>query len=228
MLRLVSGIDTWCRSRLAKPVVFLACAIPAALLFRRFWIGELGTNPTETLLHETGKAALLMLFASLSVTPVRRLLHMNGLQRFRRAIGLWSFAYAVSHLGIYLLLDQACISWADCQPAFIAKDVLKRPFILVGMLAFMMLLTLALTSTNGWVRRLGRRWQALHRLVYVAAIAGVVHFIWKQKADISEPLRWAWVLAALLGIRVYLAVRKWRERRELATMVERPDPANQL
>jgi sulfoxide reductase heme-binding subunit YedZ len=125
-------------------------------------------------------------------------------QRVRRMIGLWSFVYALCHFTTYVALDQL----GDVRA--IADDVLKRKFIFSGMLAFVILLALAATSTNGMIRRLGRRWQQLHRLVYVAAVAGAVHFVWGQKADIREPLLWAGILAVLLGVRVVLAVRKRR------------------
>jgi sulfoxide reductase heme-binding subunit YedZ len=117
-------------------------------------------------------------------------------------VGLWSFAYALCHVTTYVALDQL----GDIHA--ILDDVLKRKFIFSGMLAFVILLALAATSTNGAIRRLGRRWQQLHRLVYVAAVAGAVHFVWGQKADIREPLLWAGILAVLLGTRVVLALRK--------------------
>jgi len=208
MAGVLAAIDRALGARVVKPALFVACAAPAAGIAWEAWAGLLGVNPTEELLHQTGKTALFILFTSLTITPLRRLLHLNRLQRVRRMLGVWAFAYAVAHFSIYILYDQGCIYWSACDAAFTWADITRRKFIFVGMLAFTILLALTVTSTNGWVRRLGRRWQALHRLVYVAAMAGVIHFTWKQKADISEPLRWACVLAALLGIRVYLAVRK--------------------
>ncbi|HWB29093.1 MAG TPA: protein-methionine-sulfoxide reductase heme-binding subunit MsrQ [Vicinamibacterales bacterium] len=197
--------------------VFAACAAPLILLLKEAipvlvpafwpdvtvpWAGDLGVNPAETLLHATGRHALRFLLLALLVTPIRRLTGWNRVQRVRRMVGLWSFAYALCHVTTYVALDQL----GDIHA--ILDDVLKRKFIFSGMLAFVILLALAATSTNGAIRRLGRRWQQLHRLVYVAAVAGAVHFVWGQKADIREPLLWAGILAVLLGTRVVLALRK--------------------
>jgi sulfoxide reductase heme-binding subunit YedZ len=166
------------------------------------WTGDLGVNPTEALLHATGRHALRFLLLALAVTPVRRLTGWNRVQRVRRMVGLWSFAYALCHVATYVAFDQL----GDVHA--IVDDVLKRKFIFSGMLAFVILVVLAATSTNGAIRRLGRRWQRLHRLVYVAAAAAAVHFLWGQKADIREPLLWAGILAILLGVRAVLAIRK--------------------
>jgi sulfoxide reductase heme-binding subunit YedZ len=125
-------------------------------------------------------------------------------------LGLWAFFYAAVHLSIYLVFDQLCYSVATCDFNTIWKDIVLRRFIFVGQLAFAILLTLALTSTKGWQRRLRHNWTRLHRLVYVAAIAGIVHFIWIQKSDIREPLKWASFLVVLLGIRVAYVVRSRR------------------
>ncbi len=160
----------------------------------------------------TGQDALAILLLTLSVTPVRRLFGVNKIHNLRRMLGLWAFAYAVTHLSIYLVFDQLCYSPGTCQFAAIWQDILKRKFIFVGQLAFLCLLLLALTSTTGWMRRLKKNWTRLHRLVYVAGVAGVVHFIWIQKSDIREPLNWAFWLAALLGIRIYFATVKRRAR----------------
>jgi sulfoxide reductase heme-binding subunit YedZ len=197
--------------------VFAACAAPLVFLLKDAipvlvpafwpdvsvpWTGDLGVNPAETLLHATGRHALRFLLIALLVTPIRRLTGWNRVQRVRRMVGLWSFAYALCHVTTYVALDQL----GDVRA--ILDDVLKRRFIFSGMLAFVILLALAATSTNGAIRRLGRRWQQLHRLVYVAAVAGAVHFVWGQKADIREPLLWAGILAVLLGARVVFAARK--------------------
>jgi sulfoxide reductase heme-binding subunit YedZ len=199
--------------------VFAACALPLILLLRQAipvlvpafwpdvtvpWSGDLGVNPTETLLHTTGRHALRFLLIALSITPIRRLTGWNRVQSVRRMVGLWSFAYACCHFLTYVAFDQLG-DWSA-----ITQDVLKRKFIFSGMLAFAILTVLAVTSTNAMIRRLGRRWQRLHRLVYVAAIAGVVHFAWGQKADIREPLVWGAMLAGLFGVRVVLATRKRR------------------
>src|SRR5688500_11723326 len=123
-------------------------------------------------------------------------------------LGVWSFAYAVLHVAAYLVFDRSCISFDACDYAEIGTDLLKRRFIFVGMVSFTILFVLAVTSTGGWVRRLKKRWTTLHRLAYVAAVAAIVHFIWIQKSDLREPLKWAAVLAVLLGIRVFFALRK--------------------
>jgi sulfoxide reductase heme-binding subunit YedZ len=193
--------------RLFKPVVFLACLAPAVLLGWNTYRGDLGVDPVKTLLHETGETALFILLASLSVTPLRRMFRVPKLQNVRRMLGLWAFTYAVLHLSTYLVFDQLCYSVATCDFETIWKDILLRRFIFVGQLAFAILLVLALTSTKGWQRRLRHNWTRLHRLVYVAAAAGVVHFIWIQKSDYREPLKWAAVLALLLGIRAWFAIR---------------------
>jgi sulfoxide reductase heme-binding subunit YedZ len=201
--------------RAFKPAVFVACAVPAAILTYRlcqFFLWDqtdaLGPDPANTVIHETGRDALGLLLITLSVTPLRRIFTLNRLQSVRRMLGVWSFTYAVLHLSSYLVFNQLCYSWATCDIKGIVADVLKRKFIFIGMLAWTILLALAITSTSGWVRRLKKRWQTLHRLVYVAAIAGVVHFAWGQKADIREPLKWGAVLAVLLGFRVYWLYRR--------------------
>jgi sulfoxide reductase heme-binding subunit YedZ len=217
--RLSAGLGVVVGLRLFKPAVFVACAAPAAILAYRLcqlFLWEqpdaLGPDPANAVIHETGRDALGLVLITLSVTPVRRLFKVNRLQSVRRMLGVWSFTYAVLHLSAYLVFNQLCYSWATCDIKGIIADVVKRKFIFMGMFAWTILLALAITSTGGWVRRLKRNWQTLHRLVYVAAIAGVVHFAWGQKADIREPLKWGAGLAVLLGFRVYLAVQKRRAR----------------
>jgi sulfoxide reductase heme-binding subunit YedZ len=185
-------------------VVFLGCLSPAIGLVRDTYAGQLGVNPVETLLHETGRTALAILFAALAVTPIRRLTGWNRIQSVRRMVGVWSFFYAFCHFLIYVVFNHL----GDVRA--ILEDVVERKFIFSGMLALSILLLLTLTSTNGMIRRLGRRWQRLHRLVYVAAVAGVVHFAWGQKADIREPLLWASGLAVLLAFRIVWALRHRR------------------
>jgi sulfoxide reductase heme-binding subunit YedZ len=130
-------------------------------------------------------------------------------------LGVWSFTYASIHVAMYLVFDQLCFSWETCQIRAIGEDLVKRPFIIVGMVAFSILTALALTSTSGWVRRLKRNWQRLHRLVYVAAVAAIIHFIWIQKSDYSEPLNWAYWLAVLFALRVYFTIQKRRQTRHV-------------
>lgn len=221
MRRLLDVVNGWLKSPAFYPLVFAACAYPLAHLVWRvapavaplvwpdvtfWWESDLGPNPVEELLHETGRDALMILLATLAITPIRRLTGWNRLQVVRRMVGVWSFAYGAVHLLIYVVFNHL----GDL--AAIADDVLHRPFIFAGMFTFSILLALAATSTAGMMRRLGRRWQRLHRLVYVAGVAGVVHFAWGQKADIHEPLQWGAVLALLLGFRVYDALQKRRMR----------------
>jgi methionine sulfoxide reductase heme-binding subunit len=213
----VAAIAHW---RYFKPAVFVACLTPGVWLGYdawRFFDGDvmaLGVDPSITLLHETGQTALAILLITLSITPVRRLLGVNRLQAVRRMLGVWAFTYAAIHVSLYLMLDQLCYSLTTCEFNAIWEDVLKRRFIFVGALAFVILLLLALTSTTGWMRRLKKNWQRLHRMVYVAAIAAVIHFIWIQKSDISEPLNWAIWLAVLFGIRIVFAIQNRRRARE--------------
>jgi sulfoxide reductase heme-binding subunit YedZ len=194
--------------RLFKPAVFLAAAVPGLRLAWRAWSGGLGVDPVTTLLHTSGRDALLLLLAALSVTPLRRLTGWNRVQSVRRMLGLWAFAYALAHLSMYLVFNQLCYSLETCEFRAIWDDVVKRKFIFAGMLSFTILLALALTSTAGWIRRLGRNWVRLHRLVYVAGGSAIVHFVWKEKSDYSEPLRWGAALGLLLAVRLYFVVRR--------------------
>ena len=186
---------------LQKPLVFLAALAPALLLAWRAFSGTLGANPVEALLLTTGLWAFRFLLLSLAVTPLRRVTAWNRVIQFRRMIGLFAFFYAVVHLTIYVVLDQGLAF------GFILADVARRRFITAGMVAFVLLVPLGLTSTKGWIRRLGRRWQQLHRLVYVSAGAAALHFVWKVKVVVGEPVYYAAALAVLLGIRL-----AWRLR----------------
>jgi sulfoxide reductase heme-binding subunit YedZ len=182
-----------------KPVVFAAALLPAAALVYGFFTNDLTADPLDYLTDQTGTWALAFLIISLAVTPIRRLTGWHAVIRLRRMLGLFSFFYALLHMLVWLVLS----SLFDL--AAMTKDVLERPFITVGMATFLILSVLAVTSNQISIRRLGRKWQALHRLVYVAAIGGVVHFWWLVKADTTEPLRWAVVLAVLLGFRLWWA-----------------------
>jgi sulfoxide reductase heme-binding subunit YedZ len=205
--------------RLFKPAVFAACAVPLALLALQFYrfvfLGDqeaLGIDPVKTIEDQTGKNTLTLLLVTLSVTPLRRLTGLNRLQSVRRMLGVWTFVYAVVHVAAYLAFDRGCVSFEACQFDVIWTDVSERRFIFAGFTAFVILFALTVTSTGGWVRRLGRNWARLHRLVYVAAIAAIVHFIWIQKSDIREPLVWGAAVAALLGVRAYFALKRRRGR----------------
>lgn len=185
-----------------KGLVFIAALIPLGKLA---WLGlhdGLGANPIEKITRTTGYWTLTMLILTLTATPLRTVTRWNWPIRWRRMLGLFAFFYACLHFLTYLVLDQF-FDW----PAII-KDIAKRPYITLGFPAFVMLIPLAVTSTNKMVQRLGaRRWKKLHRMIYLISIAGVVHFWWLVKKDIAEPVEFALVLAVLLGFRAVQAVR---------------------
>jgi sulfoxide reductase heme-binding subunit YedZ len=195
------------RAALPKAAVFLACLLPFAHLVWGALSNALGPNPIETITHATGRWALRLLLATLAVTPVRRLTGWNRLIAFRRMLGLFAFFYAALHFATYIVLDHF-FDWST-----IVEDIAKRPFITAGFGAFLLLVPLAVTSTAGWVRRLGRRWQQLHRIIYVSAALGVLHYIWKVKSDLRSPLRYAAVLTLLLLFRVIWARRAYAGHR---------------
>lgn len=188
----------------AKGAIWVACLLPAIGLVSGALSDGLGANPIEKVTHRTGWWALFLLTATLAITPVRRLTGRPSLIRYRRLIGLFAFFYATLHFLTYLVLDQF-FAWR-----YILEDIVDRPFITVGFAAWVILLALAVTSTTGWIRRLGRRWQRLHRLVYVAAIAGAVHYLWKVKADTREPLWFLGAIAVLLLLRVWAPWKRSR------------------
>lgn len=181
-----------------KPLLFALCLLPLGSLVWRGAADQLGANPVEEVLHCTGSWALRLLLLTLAVTPLRRLTGFGWLSRFRRPLGLFAFFYAALHLAVYLVLDRA-LDWGE-----VLADLTERPYITVGLAAFLLLVPLAVTSTRGWQRRLGHRWQLLHRGVYLIAVLGVLHFIWLVKADLLEPLIDAAILAALLAWRLPL------------------------
>ena len=189
------------RIALLKAALFVLALVPAARLVAGVATDDLGANPIEYITHWTGDWALACLVASLAVTPIRRLTGWHGIIRVRRMLGLFAFFYATLHFTTWFLFDHTL------DPASMVEDVLKRPYITVGMTAFLLMLPLAVTSNAAMIRRLGRRWQALHRLAYVAAVAAVVHFWWLVKADLTEPKRWAAALAVLLGVRAWWTLR---------------------
>jgi sulfoxide reductase heme-binding subunit YedZ len=192
--------------RIIKPVLFVAALVPLAWLFWGMLQGTLGANPAETIQLQTGRWALKFLLLTLLVTPVRRLTGWNIVIQYRRMLGLFAFFYASLHFTSYIVLDQF-FDWRA-----ILRDIPKRPFILMGFTAFVLMVPLALTSTRGWIRRLGRRWQMLHRLIYVSAICAAIHFIWKVKVATGDPTVYAVLVAALLGFRVMWFLRKRIER----------------
>jgi sulfoxide reductase heme-binding subunit YedZ len=183
--------------RWSKPFVFLACLIPLALLGWKAYSNALGANPIEVITHATGDWTLRFLLITLAITPIRKLTGQFWFIRYRRMFGLFAFFYATLHFLTYIWLDK----FFDVHEML--HDVAKRRFITVGFTGFVLLIPLALTSTKGWIRRLGgKRWQALHRLIYFSAIAGVIHYWWLVKADVREPLKYGAILAVLLGYRI--------------------------
>jgi sulfoxide reductase heme-binding subunit YedZ len=189
------------RRSLAQLAAIAVALVPAIGLAVGAARGTLGANPVETVTHTTGETALRLLLATLAVTPVRRIAGWSWLAPLRRTLGLCAFGYAVLHVLTWLALDHA-FDWE-----LVVEDVAERRYVTAGMVGFACLLPLAITSTRGWMRRLGRRWQSLHRLVYAAGAAVVVHFLWLVKGDDrAEPLAYAAVLAALLGYRVWRRV----------------------
>jgi sulfoxide reductase heme-binding subunit YedZ len=192
--------------RYAKPLVFIAALAPGLWLGYRAYSGRLSVNPIEDITLTTGIWALRFLLVSLAITPIRRITGWQRIIQYRRMLGLFAFFYASLHLLTYVVLDQGLAF------EYILPDIVKRPYITMGMIAFTLMIPLAVTSTKGWIRRLGRKWQLLHRLVYVSAIAACVHFLWKVKIAIGEPVYYAAVLAVLLLFRVL-----WRFRSSAGT-----------
>lgn len=186
-----------------KPALFAAALIPLVRLVHGAMTGGLGANPIEAITHGTGDWTLRFLLLTLAVTPLRALAGWHVLVRFRRMLGLFAFFYGCLHLLTYVWLDKF-FSWAD-----IVHDIPRRPFITVGFLAFVVLVPLAATSTAGMIRRLGgRNWQRLHSLVYLSAAAGVLHYWWLVKADVSLPRLYAAALGVLLVARLFVAFRR--------------------
>lgn len=189
--------------RAIKPVLFICCLIPAGLLVWRGLTDDLTANPIQFITHRTGDWTLRFLLITLAITPLRRVTGWHSIIRLRRMVGLFAFFYGTLHLLTFVVLD-----------FFFAFDLMleqvaEQKFITAGFTAFVLMTPLAVTSTQAMVRRLGRRWQALHRLVYVSAIAGVVHYAWQSKVDARLPLMYAMVLVVLLGFRVW---RHYRDR----------------
>ena len=188
-----------------KPLLFAACAAPAAWML---WgvlaaLGklpqggmDLGADPTNRLIHACGLTALRLLLITLAVTPLRKLTGWNNLVRLRRMLGLFAFFYVLLHFAVYAWLDQ------ELDLRRIGADIVKRPYITLGMLALLLLIPLAITSTNGMMRRLGRRWTKLHKLVYVIAVLGLWHFWWQVKKDIREPLLYVGIFVVLMAFRL--------------------------
>ena len=193
-------------TRYFKPAVFVFALIP---LIRLVWLGlhsEFGANPIEFITHSTGDWTLIFLLTTLAITPLRRLTRQYWLVSYRRMLGLFAFFYGCLHLTTYVWLDK----FFDGHEML--HDIAKRKFISAGMTAFALMIPLALTSTKWAIRKLGKRWQALHRLIYFSASAGVIHYIWLVKADLKKPLEYAAVLGMLFGYRVVVWMKDWGSR----------------
>lgn len=197
----------------AKPLVFALALAPFALLVARaFGVGglTLGANPVAEITHELGLWGLNFLLLTLAITPLRRLTGSPQWLRFRRMLGLFAFAYLALHFATYVVIDQS-LDWA-----ILVEDVLERPWITVGFAGLLLLVPLAVTSTQRWMRRLGRRWQDLHRLVYVATALGIWHYWWQVKLDTTQPLAYAAAFAVLMGFRIHDSRRRRAAARERA------------
>ncbi len=207
-------------TRVVKPVLYVAALLPLSWLLFALFTGRVMGDEVKFMQHVTGDTILTCLMLTLTVTPLRRLTGWNEIIRVRRLIGLTAFWYACLHLSTYLVFDQS-LSMSE-----IIKDIIKHPWVLVGFTAFLCLVPLAITSTTGWVRRLGgKRWQRLHRLVYVAAVAGVLHYFWLVKKDVTAPLTYGAVLVVLLGSRLWFARERARGRRQPRARQAEAEPA---
>lgn len=196
------------RILVSKAIIWVAALSPGAWLMAGLFLDWLGPNPIETLTHITGMTTLVLLLVTLSVTPFRRITGWNGVIRLRRLLGLFSFFYALIHFNIWFVFDQV-FNWK-----WMIEDIIERPYITVGFSAFLILIPLALTSTKGWMRRLGTRWTKLHRGIYFAAGLGVTHYYWLVKADVRLPL----LMALCLSLLVIYRVPGWLERRRRMVM----------
>lgn len=208
-------------SKWTKVAVFLLCLVPAGLLVFRAFTARLGANPIEAITHTTGDWTIWFLLITLSITPLRKLLGQPDLIRFRRMTGLFAFFYSCLHFLTLIVFDH----FFDWRAVF--ADVYKRPFITVGFLAFVLLIPLAVTSTKGMIRRLGKRWQMLHRLVYISAAAGVVHYYWLVKSDVTLPVRYGAILAFLLFCRAAFWWQARQAKRVPAPVRGNPLPASE-
>ena len=200
------------RSRWTKLAVLVLCLVPVAWLARRYWTDDLTANPIEYITHFTGDWALRFVVLTLAVTPLRKLLHLPDLIRFRRMLGLFAFFYASLHFSTWFGLDK------NFDMHEILKDFVKRRFIIAGLFAFLAMVPLAITSTTGWIRRLGgRRWQTLHRLVYLTGLAAVIHYKWLVKSDFRKPYFYGSLVMLLLLYRAVVWMSSRRAPVRVAT-----------
>jgi sulfoxide reductase heme-binding subunit YedZ len=198
-------------TRRIKFAVFVACLTPLGRLAWDAYTQNLGANPIEKITHLTGDWTLRFLLITLSITPARKLLGLPNLIKFRRMLGLYAFFYGSLHFLTYIWLDK----FFNLHEMI--ADIEKRKFITIGLTAFTLLIPLAITSTTGWIRRLGgKRWQMLHRLIYLSAICGVIHYLWLVKADVRKPLEYAAILAVLVCYRVVVWILPKFTRRDIA------------
>jgi sulfoxide reductase heme-binding subunit YedZ len=177
-------------------MLFVGALAPFLVLLVDAFTDDLGADPVKSITHRTGWWTLALLLVTLSITPIRRITGYNRLVQQRRMLGLFAFFYATLHLLTYVVLDQTL------DLSYVGEDIAKRPYITIGFTAWLLLVPLAVTSTKGWIRRLGKRWVRLHRLVYLVATLGVIHFYWQVKKDVREPLIFAAVLGVLLAFRL--------------------------
>ncbi|HTV59474.1 MAG TPA: protein-methionine-sulfoxide reductase heme-binding subunit MsrQ [Verrucomicrobiae bacterium] len=200
-------VTAFLKSKWTKVAVFLLCLLPLGNLILLAVHGELTANPIEFVTHATGDWTLRFLVITLCVSPLRRILHLPDLIRFRRMLGLFAFFYAFLHFSMWIGVDKF-FDWHD-----MIDDVEKRRFITVGFLGFLLMIPLAITSTAGWIRRLGgKRWQLLHRAIYISAIAGVIHYYWLVKSDVRKPLEYAYIVGILLIFRLGMWAYDRRQR----------------
>lgn len=199
-----------------KPLIFLLCLVPATLVVTDVFglTGSLGANPVEAILDRFGNWGLRFIMITLAITPLRRITGWNWLSRYRRMLGLFTFFYILMHFTTWFVLDR------DMLLSEVIEDLTKRPFILIGFTALLILTALAITSFTAIRRRMGRRWQTLHNAVYVVGILGVWHYWWQVKKDITEPLIYAAILATLLGARIIWRLARRRKLRQAALQAQ--------
>jgi len=208
-------------SKWTKAFVFVLCLVPLGILIRHAIQGDLTANPIEFVEHTTGDWTIRFIVITLAITPLRKLLNQPQLIRFRRMLGLFAFFYAFLHFSTWIGLDNF-FAWHD-----MAKDVVKRPFITVGFTGFVLLIPLAVTSTNGMVRRLGfKRWERLHRAIYATAILAVIHYYWLVKSDVRRPVRYGIIVLVLLAWRLGAWLYERNKRLGQPIRVAREGPAS--
>jgi len=206
-------------SKWTKAVVFCVCLVPFGLLLWRIFQNDLTANPSQFLEHRTGDWTIRFVVITLAITPLRKILNVPQLIRFRRMLGLYAFFYGCLHFTAWIWFDKF-FAWPDMW-----VDVHKRPYITLGFTGFVLMIPLAITSTAGWIRRLGgKRWQALHRAIYVTAIAGVIHYYWLVKSDVRKPLEYAFLVGILLAWRLGAWVIG-RRKQSAASAARRPEPS---